>query len=165
MDRERTSFLGRCPEGSTPLLRGAPGLHSFPRAWLHFCLPVRLSPRTQDGSRDDYSKSPACEPACCELSKMRTCAPMPPSGSPFEASHPGMWPFLLGFATSDLTGFLSPLHLDLPSSSFLIHLSIYSINMLWRLQGARLCARALRIPSTCIIYLPRGSCCFLSSWE
>ena len=112
VDRERTSFLGRCPEGSTPLLRGAPGLHSFPRAWLHFCLPVRLSPRTQDGSRDDYSKSPACEPACCELSKMRTCAPMPPSGSPFEASHPGMWPFLLGFATSDLTGFLSPLHLE-----------------------------------------------------
>ena len=118
VDRERASSLGRYPEGSTPLLRGAPHLRSSPRAWPHFCLTVHLSPRTQDRSRDDHSKPPAREPAC-ELSKTRTCAPAPPAGSPFEAPHLGMWSFLLGFATSDLTGFLSPLRLDLPSSFFL----------------------------------------------
>ena len=161
MDRERASSLGRYPEGSTPLLRGAPHLRSSPRAWPHFCLPVRLSPRTQDRSREDYSKPPAREPAC-ELSKTRTCAPAPPAGSPFEAPHLGMWSFLLGFATSDLTGFISPLRFDLPSLFFFIHLSIDSINILLFLQGARLCARALRMPSTCTIYLPPGCCCFLS---
>ena len=161
VDRERASSLGRYPEGSTPLLRGAPRLRSSPRAWPHVCLPVRLSRRTQDRSRADYSKPPAREPAC-ELSKTRTCAPAPPAGSPFEAPHLGMWSFLLGFATSDLTGFISPLRLDLPSFFFFIHLSIYSINILWFLQGARLCARALRMPSTCTIYLPPGCCCFLS---
>lgn len=106
-------------ESSTPLLRGASAPFISQGLAALLSPPVHLSPRTQDRSQDDYSLSPLrCEPACCELSKMRTCAPGHHRAL-LEAPHPGMWSFLLGFAASDLTGFISPLHLDLPAFIYL----------------------------------------------